>query len=572
MPESIRSAVVSCSTLVFAAAAFAQPETFAPLTVVGGAPGGAYSLSLNLDEYAAMQGTAGVRVPLVRPSDGENVWATLERVCATAPDAVMIGAEGNVEQPLPPAEVQMFRGTLDGAPESRVFLAISPLGTSGYVLSGGVTTIISSGPGGTMPTMIFDIVGVDAGGMDIANVICEGAILAPGSEYGREGGYGERIGTCRTFRLAIDCDSEFTADLFGGSQPAATVYVNTLVGAMTEIFQQETGVAFEIGYLRLWTGTDPYSADSSGGALGELRGYWNANMGGTPRSLAHMLSGRGLGGGIAYLGVACNTSFAYAVMGNMGGYFPYPLMDHSFQNWDIMVHTHETGHNMGTGHTHDSYTPPIDGCGAAYMDPPGVQDCSQAWSGTIMSYCHICPGGMSNINLDFGPRVATVIDNWVADHPSCGITGAAMISQHPASPAPRCVGESASFTVATTGGGLKTYQWRRNAQVVTGATAATYSIPSVSLAQAGLYDCVVTSACGQLTSNPASLVVLTCGCDGDVNCDGNLDGFDVQSMEQAVGGNMADFCQSDADFNLDGNLDGFDVQAVEAVVGGGACP
>lgn len=64
----------------------------------------------------------------------------------------------------------------------------------------------------------------------------------------------------------------------------------------------------------------------------------------------------------------------------------------------------------------------------------------------------------------------------------------------------------------------------------------------------------------------------TPACDPDVNCDGNLDGFDVQTMELAVGGNLADFCQADADFNRDGNLDGFDVQAVELTVGGGPCP
>lgn len=61
-------------------------------------------------------------------------------------------------------------------------------------------------------------------------------------------------------------------------------------------------------------------------------------------------------------------------------------------------------------------------------------------------------------------------------------------------------------------------------------------------------------------------------CDGDINCDGNLDGFDVQTMELAVGGDLADFCQADPDFNNDGNIDGFDVQAVELVVGGGFCP
>lgn len=61
-------------------------------------------------------------------------------------------------------------------------------------------------------------------------------------------------------------------------------------------------------------------------------------------------------------------------------------------------------------------------------------------------------------------------------------------------------------------------------------------------------------------------------CDGDVNCDFALDGFDVESQERAVGGDMADYCQPDADFNHDFALDGFDVEAVEVVVGGGPCP
>ncbi len=61
-------------------------------------------------------------------------------------------------------------------------------------------------------------------------------------------------------------------------------------------------------------------------------------------------------------------------------------------------------------------------------------------------------------------------------------------------------------------------------------------------------------------------------CDGDVNCDFALDGFDVETQEKAVGGDTTDYCQPDPDFNNDFSLDGFDVEAVEIVVGGGFCP
>jgi hypothetical protein len=61
-------------------------------------------------------------------------------------------------------------------------------------------------------------------------------------------------------------------------------------------------------------------------------------------------------------------------------------------------------------------------------------------------------------------------------------------------------------------------------------------------------------------------------CDPDVNCDGSADGFDVETMEQAVAGDMGNFCQPDADFNHDGSVDGFDVETVEQIVGGAPCP
>lgn len=61
-------------------------------------------------------------------------------------------------------------------------------------------------------------------------------------------------------------------------------------------------------------------------------------------------------------------------------------------------------------------------------------------------------------------------------------------------------------------------------------------------------------------------------CDPDVNCDFALDGFDVETQEKAVGGDLTDFCQANADYNGDFALDGFDVEAVEIGVGGGPCP
>ncbi|CAG0962749.1 hypothetical protein PHYC_00816 [Phycisphaerales bacterium] len=74
------------------------------------------------------------------------------------------------------------------------------------------------------------------------------------------------------------------------------------------------------------------------------------------------------------------------------------------------------------------------------------------------------------------------------------------------------------------------------------------------------------------TSNDIAVLLNHGACCPDVNCDGAVNGFDVEAMEQAVNGDMLNFCQADPDFNQDGSLNGFDVEAVEQVVNGAPCP
>ena len=69
------------------------------------------------------------------------------------------------------------------------------------------------------------------------------------------------------------------------------------------------------------------------------------------------------------------------------------------------------------------------------------------------------------------------------------------------------VGDTASFTVIATGIPAPTYQWFFGANAISGATAATYTLPNVQAAQAGSYSVTVTNAAGSVTSSPAILVV-----------------------------------------------------------------
>ena len=69
------------------------------------------------------------------------------------------------------------------------------------------------------------------------------------------------------------------------------------------------------------------------------------------------------------------------------------------------------------------------------------------------------------------------------------------------------VGEQADFSVVAEGGGELTYQWRKGGVAIIGATNSSLALDVVVLADAGLYDVVVTNSEGELASVSVSLGV-----------------------------------------------------------------
>ncbi|MDD5135749.1 MAG: immunoglobulin domain-containing protein, partial [Candidatus Omnitrophica bacterium] len=68
-------------------------------------------------------------------------------------------------------------------------------------------------------------------------------------------------------------------------------------------------------------------------------------------------------------------------------------------------------------------------------------------------------------------------------------------------------GEQASFAVFAQGAGTLTYQWYRNNQRISGATAHFYTITKTVSLNAGNYYCVVSNSYGQVSSRTAVLTV-----------------------------------------------------------------
>ncbi len=68
-------------------------------------------------------------------------------------------------------------------------------------------------------------------------------------------------------------------------------------------------------------------------------------------------------------------------------------------------------------------------------------------------------------------------------------------------------GGSAQFSVVATGTPVLAYQWRKNGAAISGATAATYTIPATQLSDAGTYSVLVTNAYGSAPSADVTLTI-----------------------------------------------------------------
>ena len=215
-----------------------------------------------------------------------------------------------------------------------------------------------------------------------------------------------------TFNLAVDNDYEMYGVKFGGNLTAVTAYMMTVLGTVNLIDERDLETTLKLVYLNFWTtSADPYTATTTSAELPEFSSYWvsSGNINTVPSQLQHLVSGRALGGGIAYLDAVCSNGYAVSAI---DGIYTYPTVT---STWDVEVITHEIGHNLGSPHTHsctwvtegrwpagtlDSCVAPEGTC-ATYSNhlPPD--------KGTIMSYCHLISGVANGIRLEFHPVCVT---------------------------------------------------------------------------------------------------------------------------------------------------------------------
>jgi len=352
----------------------------------------------------------------------QTVQLEMQRFSVTRADTrfLMGGASGQVEMSAP--DVVMFRGRVSGEPSTHAFIAFTGAGAvNGYVtLADGQRYYVSTGRptvalpatpegnGKTARATAPRVAAKDAGTVTVSRESAGGTwpenvpVCGTGEAHdlriaspaaAARAVYGER--GPRVLFVAVDTDLAFYG-LFNNAA-AAQAYIVQVVGAVSDIYMRDLDAELILTFSRLWpSGGEPFSAADLAG----FANYWEVNENSNAYHLIHLMSGRRdlAYGGVAYVSGSC-SGYSYAIGGFLLGSFPTPVDDPDLGNWDVVVVAHEMGHNMGTYHTHDGYTPPIDQCGSL-----GIWQRSE-----IMSYCHTTPGGMLNIEMRFSKRIQDVI-------------------------------------------------------------------------------------------------------------------------------------------------------------------
>jgi hypothetical protein len=365
-----------------------------------------------------------VVVPRLTLDDGSTVSLDLEAFEVFAPGAAIIEYTDKGPRRLRPPQDRYFRGSVIGDLDSVVVLA-SGAKLRGFVYTKGQLYTIAPDRdvyANDLPDRVAQLRMIDPERdrpADAPVFRCDAESLPiPPAETRGVTAFGTPISvqpmwtsTVYTVNLAIETDYEFYQKF--GSTSGELRYIGDLTAAASAIYCRDVKSVFQIGTVHLYSSaSDPWTVTSGTlNALYELGDYWHANWSSVQRTTVHMLSGKGLGGGIAWLGVLCDADFSYS--GHWGGgYGVSASLAGQFSTtnpslyWDIYCFNHEVGHNFNSPHTH-CYNPAVDHCSnsedGCYSGPLCANGTGDPCSGgTIMSYCHMRSGGYSNLILYFG--------------------------------------------------------------------------------------------------------------------------------------------------------------------------
>ena len=97
--------------------------------------------------------------------------------------------------------------------------------------------------------------------------------------------------------------------------------------------------------FQIWNTTDPYvNLSTTQEILYEMQDYWIENNDNIERDLAHLISKRPLGGGIAFVDALCSDTWGYGFSADLNNITTFNFPNPSY-TWNLNCISHEIGHN-----------------------------------------------------------------------------------------------------------------------------------------------------------------------------------------------------------------------------------
>ena len=156
----------------------------------------------------------------------------------------------------------------------------------------------------------------------------------------------EAVAALREIELATEADYEYYKAK-GSSSVTANQEILSIMNQVEGVYESQLSLTFKITYQNTWAAnTDPYVSSSITVQLDEFTNYWNANRTNIVRDVAHLWTGKNVGGGLAWSeynfinGVVCRTrNLSYGLSQGI-----------TWVPQKYILTAHEIGHNLSATH------------------------------------------------------------------------------------------------------------------------------------------------------------------------------------------------------------------------------